>query len=262
MIIQSKLFYCLFLCSFVFLCHDIYPAQNDGVISNASISPNNIEVNTFFNGTQVVVNAGIAKCNNVIIKLEGIDEEMVLNRKGQKVIIWLNVAQITIKSALNIYILSCSDKLENICSNTEQENELLGYNSLKKRIIFESTEPLTGIEFEEFIKLKEKSGSYKILNNIVMKKDLYGNNILNTTIDIPSTMPSGKYRVIIYSFKDKYLVDKSVLNFSVKKVGLPNLITNLSKDSPALYGILAILIAMTAGIVIGLIFTKKKSSAH
>jgi uncharacterized protein (TIGR02186 family) len=262
MIIQSKLFYYFFLCSFVFLNYDNYPSQPDGVITNASVSPNNIEVNTFFDGTQIVVKAVIARCDNVIIKLEGIDEDMVLNRKAQKVIIWLNVAQVTVKNAPRIYILSCSDKLGNICSNNEQENELLGYNSLKKKIIFESTERLTGIEFEEFIKLKENSGSYKILNNIVMKKDQDGNNILDTTLDIPSTIPSGKYQVIIYSFKDRFLIDKSILDFSVKKVGLPNLITNLSKGSPAFYGILAILLAMSAGIVIGLIFTKKKSNAH
>ena len=39
-------------------------------------------------------------------------------------------------------------------------------------------------------------------------------------------------------------------------------IKNLAFRNPALYGIFAIIIALTAGIIIGIIFNKRKSGGH
>jgi hypothetical protein len=137
-------------------------------------------------------------------------------------------------------------------------NEMLGYTSLKKKIVFESKLPLTGIEFEEFIKFKEHNGCYSIDKNAKVISDRAGINTLKATLTIPSFISPDDYNVVIYCFEKGYLLDKVVVKLSVEEVGLPLLVRNLANQSPAVYGILAIIIAMIAGSIIGLVFTKKR----
>lgn len=242
----------------IFCNEDIYAIPEHNSINNIQVIPAHIKVGTFFNGTQIVVRADIPKCSGVVVKLVGKNEEIVLNKKGKKAFIWLNVAQVTVKDAPSIYILSCSDKLDEICSSEEQEKELLGYNSLKEKVIFESSNTLSGIEFNEFIKFKEHNGYYCINNNALINSASNQNQILKATLDIPSFISADEYSLEIYCFQNGKLIDKSAVNFSVEKVGLPLFITDLAIGSPAIYGMLAIMVALIAGGIIGLIFIKKR----
>jgi hypothetical protein len=86
-----------------------------------------------------------------------------------------------------------------------------------------------------------------------------GRKTLKATIEIPSFISPDEYLIELYCFNAGNLIDKAVLTLSVEEVGLPLFIKNLAMNSPAIYGISAIIVAMIAGSIIGLIFTKKKS---
>ena len=249
--------------SFSYLCLiffnvDISSSPNQNIISNPRVIPHNINIGPFFSGMKVNVTAQIPKHSGVIVKLVGRDEDLTLNEKGKKAIIWLNINQVKVKNAPSIYILTSTDRVSELCSDSLQMSEMLGYTSLKSKIVFESKLPLTGIEFEEFIKFKEHNGCYSIDKNAKVISDTVGINTLNATLTIPSFISPDDYNVVIYCFEKGYLLDKVVVKLSVEEVGLPLLVRNLANQSPAVYGILAIIIAMIAGSIIGLVFTKKR----
>ena len=258
----SKLLIFIILLGLIFCNYNINPTSEQIKINNPRVIPKHIKVGTFFKGLQVRVKAEIPEYSGVVVKLVGKDEEMVLNKKGKKTFIWLNVAQVIVKNAPSIYILACSEELNELCPRVEQKREQLGYNSLKEKVTFESTKPLSGIEFNEFIKLKEHSGYYNINNNAVINSVTDGKHILEATLDIPSFISAGKYNVVIYCFNDGNLIDKAIVSLSIEKVELPLFITNLANGSPAIYGILAIIVAIIAGGIIGLIFIKKRNSEN
>jgi uncharacterized protein (TIGR02186 family) len=257
MTILKSLIYVIIL-GFIFCDANIHTQPEQNKIENPRVIPEHINVGPFFKGLKAIVNAEIPKCAGVIVKLIGKNKEMVLNMKGKKAFIWLNVAQVTVTNAPSIYLLACSNKLDELCSDAEQEKELLGYNSLKGRINYESNKPLSGIESEEFIKFKEHNGNYNINNKAVIKTAPDGKQLLDATLEIPSFITAENYTVKIYCFNEKKLIDKVAVNLSVEEVGLPLFITNLAKNSPATYGILAIIVAMIAGGIIGLTFNKKR----
>lgn len=244
--------------SFIFCCPNLSPTQQN-IISDPQVIPQNIKIGTFFNGLKVSITAQIPKHSGVIVKLVGKDQNLKLNEKGKKGIIWLNVNQVDVKNAPSIYILTSTDRVNELCSDSLQAKEMLGYNSLKNKIIFDSKLPLNGIEFEEFIKFKEKTGCYSIDKNAKVIPDTDGKYTLKATINIPSSISPDNYDVVIYCFDKGYLLDKVVVKLSVEEVGLPLVIRNLAKQSPAIYGIVAIIIAMIAGSIIGLVFTKKRN---
>ncbi len=220
-----------------------------------SVVPDHIRVGTTYHGTEVLFEANIPRCNGVVVKLEGRDNEVTLNRKGRVAVLWLNVAQVIVKNAPQAYILAASDKLANICSREMQQRLGLGLESLRKRITFESEKPLIGSEFEEFLRLNEHSGLYNTNIQIELKPAAGDREELSVTLPIPSVMPPGEYVIQLYCFEHGSLMQKTEAQLSIEKVGLPLLISTLAQEHAALYGIAAIIIAMMAGITMGVVFS-------
>ena len=253
----------LFMIPLILLAYRELPAlENSDDITVFNIDPVYIDIGAFFKGAKVEISAEIPECDGVVVELEGKTEDMVLNKKGKRAFLWLNVAQIIAKNAPSVYILASSDTLEKVCSEKELEKELLGYVSLRHKIVFESDVPLTGQEFDEFIKLKEHNGSYNINNIIHFDPNATGRQKVNTTLDIPSFISAGDYEVFLYCFKNGNLIKKASANFLIEESGLTLFIKNLAFKNPAMYGIFAIIIALSAGIIIGIIFNKRKSGGH
>jgi len=261
-VIKKVLFCLLIVCLIIFGYGELPAQQNEDSITDFTITPNYIDIGAFFKGSQISVSAEVPECDGVVVELEGKDQEMVLNKKGKRAFLWLNVAQISVKKAPSVYIIASSDKLNNICSEKELEEELLGYISLRRKIIFESDKPLTGHEFDEFLKLKEHKGSYNINNTVNFDPNMSGRQKVTANLDIPSFISAGNYEIFLYCFKNGNLSQKASSSFLVEEVGLTVLIKNLAFGKPAIYGVFAIIIALGAGFIIGIIFSKRNRGGH
>jgi uncharacterized protein (TIGR02186 family) len=219
------------------------------------VVPDEIQIGTFYDGCTVHVSATTSQCDGAVIVLEGQDEEVTLNRKGRVAFIWMNVARITISGLPQAYIMAASDKLENICSGATLRDLRLGLQSLRPRMKVSSDRPLTGGEFEQFLKLKEHSGAYDTDIKINLKTISPDSQELSADLPIPSRMPPGTYDINLYCFRDGNLIENQVGRLGIETIGLPCLLMNLADKHAAMYGLLAIIVAMVAGLVIGIIFS-------
>ena len=59
-----------------------------------------------------------------------------------------------------------------------------------------------------------------------------------------------------YAFKDRQLVGYGRDFIRIKKVGLESWLTDISQNYPLLFGIMAVLIALGVGLLVGMIFKK------
>ncbi len=59
-----------------------------------------------------------------------------------------------------------------------------------------------------------------------------------------------------YAFKDRQLVGYGRDFIQIKKVGLESWLTDISQNYPLLFGIMAVLIALGVGLLVGMIFKK------
>jgi uncharacterized protein (TIGR02186 family) len=227
-----------------------------GVI-RLTADPDRIQVGSFYHGAKVRVTADIPVCDDVVVKMEGKDEEVTLNRRARVLGIWLNVAQVTVRNAPQAYVLAASEELANICSRDEQEELGLGFDALGKRMTFTSDKPLSGFEFDEFLKLKEHSGTYAVSTDIDLRPANGHRQELSAILPIPSAMSCGKYTVRLYCFEHGSLIEDAVAQISIEKVGLPRLMTALALEHPAAHGILAVFAALAAGITMGAIFNSR-----
>jgi len=260
--INKSITYILIIGSFIFCHNNLSAGKNADNITNFKIDPDHIEIGAFFDGVPLLVSAEIPQSDGVVIELEGKIQDVTLNKKGKRAFIWLNVAQIKVKNAPSLYILASSDQLDKICSQEELEDELLGYVAIRRKITFESDKPLTGIEFDEFIKLKEHNGSYNINGKVKVDRLPNDRQKVTATMHIPSFIPAGDYELFLYCFREGKLFKKASANVMIEEVGLTLLTKDLAFNEPAIYGISAIIIALSAGIMMGLIFSKRSGGAH
>jgi len=224
--------------------------------TNLSVDPEAIHIDAFYKGTDVVVRADLpAACDGAVVKIQGTDEEITLNRKGKVYFFWLNVDDVTISGAPVVYILDSTAPLQQISSPEAQKELLLGYEALQGHLNIRGHKTLSGSEFSEFIKLKENNGAYRqsAAGQLLPGDD--GTHVsFESVLSIPSVMPSGTYQVLLYWFKDRIQVGESSCRLDVDKVGVPRYLHALAFEHPALYGLFACIVAMATGIVMGLIF--------
>jgi uncharacterized protein (TIGR02186 family) len=248
---------------FCFLCALVVadPAPKDSLVT-LILDPAQVHVSTFYQGTDVHVSAKVGECDGAVLLLTAGEEEETLNRKGRVAGIWLNVAQVTVSHVPRVYILGTSDKLENICSPEVQRELGLGEESLREQLKFTCEKPLTGSEFDEFLKLKVDNGTYNMNVKVELVSTGSGQKELSAILPVPPTVPPGNYTVLLYCFKDGKPVKRGSAELSIVRVGLARVMASLAYSEPAVYGVVAIVVAMIVGIGMGLIFSSRPGSGH
>jgi uncharacterized protein (TIGR02186 family) len=250
----------LSLLIFIFLLGPITYADENA--ETLSIVPGQIQIGTFYHGSSIEVTAEVDSCDNAVIVLEGGEKEVTLNRKGRVAIIWMNVAQLEIENMPQVYIMASSADLNDICPAETQMELKLGLESLRPQMKIISEKPLTGEEFDQFLKLKTKNGTYDTKNKIELTSESSGITKVSASLPIPSQMPPGEYIVNLYYFKHGELIGERAGLLGIKRVGLPELMINLATEHAAVYGLMAIVIAMVVGIVMGFIFSSLPGKEH
>ena len=92
------------------------------------------------------------------------------------------------------------------------------------------------------------------------EKDGVQNYYILTTLAVTRPLP-GNYTVTVYAVKDKKVVETATADVFVEQAGLVKSFANMAKNNAAVYGIISILAALSAGFGVGLVF-RKSGGAH
>jgi hypothetical protein len=84
-----------------------------------------------------------------------------------------------------------------------------------------------------------------------------GRLTLKGTCPLPAKIPPGHYQVRLSVIKDGTVVEQKNEKLEVIMVGFPALLATLAYDHGAFYGIVAVLIAIATGFIMGFLFKGK-----
>lgn len=230
-------------------------AGSEEIQSTLIVVPEQIRIGAFYHGAELQISSNSAFCDGAVVVMRGDNKEITLNRKGRMAIIWMNVAKITISGVPGVYIMASSDKLDNICSRETQEKLRLGLESLRDSMDISSDKPLTGAEFDQFLELKVDNGTYNTNNIVELKSIPTGKTEISAILPIPSEIPPGIYEINLYCFRQGKVVESNSARLKIDRIGLPCAIKNLAEKNAAMYGLMAIVAAMLAGVIIGIVFS-------
>ena len=178
---------------------------------------------------------------------------------------WMKKGDISFKNVPSVYLLYSSGPLDQILNPEEQKAYIIGYDALKAATEMESGSEELNSDVsrwkEEFIRFKEKQDLYAIkAGTVVSQKNQTGENY-QLEIDWPYQASPGEYSIEVLAINNGKVVAQSKTSITVEQVGVVKKLSDMAINNAAIYGLMAVLIAIIAGFAVGLVF-KKGGGAH
>ena len=241
------------------------PISSAAAYLNSLLTPEAVKIGAFFNGTKAYVSGDVSQDAEVVVRLSGMRQDVALKRKGRVLgLLWMNLGSITIQNVPNLYLVHMSEDFEATAKTlpAKWEELGLGFAALEKQMNVSPAEAESEEIFTEFLKLKESKGLYGIrTGKVIYGEGESGRKSFEAVLEIPPRLTPGKYSVETFAIRNGSVAARTTAELQVKQVGLPAFISTLAFERGALYGFLATIIAIAAGLFMGVIF-KGEKGAH
>jgi hypothetical protein len=238
------------------------------------LSTSQINISTFYNGTTLKAEGTIPADVDVLLEVQGPKRNVELKLKGKVAgLLWMNKTDVELENVPSVYMVYTPDKVGSDLFMTElgigsdnlmKDLSILhaGYQKLVRDIVIKPASEDKMFIFGEYVKLMEKAGVYAVNNGTVAYgavKD--GKKPFTVVLNIPPKMSAGQYKVKAIVVKNGKILVQTAVPLTLQLSGFPKLIATLSRDHALLFGIMAVVIAVAAGLIIGMLF-KGGGGAH
>ncbi len=211
----------------------------------ADLSDTKIEITTSFSGTRLLLFGAINEPGDVVVVVRGPDVLEAVRKKQRVGGIWVNGRARVFENAPGYYYVASSKPLGDIASAQTLRDYSIGYGSF---------ELLHDGEFRDaLIRLKEARELYVRRDASVKVID---DSLFRAELSFPSSVPTGPYRAEVHLFRNGRHINTYAKQLRVRKVGVEAAVFNFAHTHSALYGIIAVLIALVAGWTAGAVFRR------
>ncbi|MDR3553330.1 MAG: TIGR02186 family protein [Syntrophobacteraceae bacterium] len=223
-----------------------------------TVQPQTINIGTFYNGTTLTATGSIPADSEAVVRFLGDSAEVHMKQKARVAgVMWMNLGSVTFEKAPSVCIVSSAVDLKNLASKAGAADGL-NLAGMRQSIQIKSEGKCNFDIFDEFLKMKKQEGLYRQLSgNISYGKPANGQKTFRALIPLPSRLKPGAYTVDVSAVGSGGIVARGEQPIEAKLVGPPALMATLAFNYPILYGVLASLIAILAGLGIGLVFQSK-----
>ncbi len=256
-------------CLYFFICLNlwlVYPAKADRLITD--LSNNKIIVHSNFTGTHIFLFGSVDYSNtkqknmenDIIIVLRGPSEEFIIRRKDNIAGIWINAEHRNVTKIPAYYALFSSRDFNEIATTETLKKYNIGLNyksvNVKPQFVSQLAEDNNTYNFQEaFLRLQKDNGRYHRQPNSITKVN---DTLFHVRINLPNDVPKGEYFVDTYLFRKGVLINRSEQKISIEKSGVQKLLFFISRQHPLLYGVVSLIISLSVGILIGVVFARRK----
>ncbi|MBI5198742.1 MAG: TIGR02186 family protein [Nitrospirae bacterium] len=259
-----KKFKFLILLSFGFLILNF--AFSDEAFAMLTVKENheNIKIDFFYHGSTVSVSGEADSGTDLIIKITSPEGHQSLRKKGKVAgLLWMNVGELKFEHTPNLYFLHSTRNIDEILIEKEMDKYVIGYSALRRHTEINpvANENEKTEWFNEFVKFKESSRLYSTSYGKISTTVENGTLHYYINLNWPYQAPPGDYKVTVYEIEDKKIIEIAEAKVLVEQVSIVKILSYMSKNKGALYGVISIVIALAAGFGVGMIF-RKSGGAH
>lgn len=237
----------------------VLPCQSQAVTCQAT--PSLIQITMGYHGVPVEIKGESAPGDDVIVKVTSAPADAHLKYKGKAAgIFWMKLGTLIFKNIPATYLVSTSAPVGTALSLAARDQNGIGFDALQKvvEIKAEHGDLPAGDWFKEFLEFKKNEKVYSFKEGDVQ---VSANGGYTLTLNWPFQAQPGVYTVEVITAKNGEITGKSDTSVKVEMTGMVAKISDLASNQRALYGTLAILVALIVGFAVGNIF-KKGGGAH
>lgn len=244
---------------------------------STEVSTRRVMISLSFSGETVFLHGTAPPHTDIIVSvLEGPSGgPLRLMQKGRRAIFWLGVRQYRLSGVPGVYLVNvscpqgnglapCPHPVDLAALNAAigPSGSLVGPEALLGRA---HLEPLSGTlapgelgrVMAGFWKLQASRGLYAVRANAIR---LNKEGVFYHTFDVPTRAPEGKYVIHTYFLSNGRLIGVEQNELFVRQGGFVSWISRLAERNAAWYGVLTVLIALSAGWIAGALF--KRGGGH
>ena len=209
-----------------------------------ALSTQRIEIDSNFAGTSILLFGATDVVGDVVVSVRGPEEPVVVRRKRQSAGVWINQEAIAFRNVPGYYFVAASRPLEEIAPAEYLDRKQLG----SERLLLEAIWFDTSGDADEFRaalhRHRERDSLYKSAPGTV---EFIDERLFRTTIDLPAHVPTGDYVVEATLVVGGEVLSTRTDAFSIEKAGFSADISTFARADEALYGVIAIALALVAG---------------
>lgn len=229
------------------------PARSQTLI--ADISDHLVAITTGFAGARVLLFGAIDGPGDVVVMIRGPEKELVVRRKSRVAGIWINTSSMTFDQVPGFYAIAATAPLEEIASQTLLTRLEFGLENLRLPLPPAKASPSVADEWRDaVVRNYQRAGLY---SREVGRVSLVGDRLFRTTLTLPANVPTGLYQVQVFLLQDGRVVSAQTTPLAISKIGLEAEIYDFAYERSALYGAIAILLALLAGWLAHMAFRRK-----
>ncbi len=228
------------------------PQHNDALV--LELAP--AEIGFFYDGVRLTVACDVDAGLSFAVVVSGAASDLHLRRQARVWrTFWAPVGEVTFENIPSVYLLRTSAPLAALAPESSLRALGIGYESFRPTAVAAGGQDL----FPDLIRLKESEGLFHSASGgMEVTAATGGRGRVTTTIALGAKAPPGEYRVQVFGFRagEVSLHEEGV--FVLTQGSFNAFATSLELRHGLLYGILAVVVAAGAGLLVGLTFGSVK----
>ena len=219
----------------------------------ADISNYRIDIDSGFNGTRLFLFGTRNDSGDIVVVVRGPVKNYVVRKKESVGGIWINRDRMKFFGVPDFYAVAASKPLADIEQTSLFKRLGIGHEYL----LAAAGNAKTRANAEEFsAAFARYQQERKLYMNTPEKVSFMGETLFKTVVDFPDDIPPGDYTAEIYLISNGDVIGMQSTPIKVVKSGVDAFVYGYAHESPWLYGITAIIIALTVGWFGGRLFEK------
>ncbi|GAB4334003.1 MAG: hypothetical protein Kow0089_03010 [Desulfobulbaceae bacterium] len=225
-----------------------------------NLDPSMIQIGTFYNGSTVTATGTVPAGSEAVVRVSGKPQEIHLKKKGKAGgILWMNIGDLTFDNAPRIYMLYTAETGKQYLADKSLDFSM---PALQNRIEILPEGEDKPFFFNEFLKLKKKESVYaEYPQAVTYGAEQDGRRSFTVILQVPPRMSEDDYSVDLFAVQDGRVIGSTGETLRVEMISFPKKLAQLAFEKSLLYGVLSVLIAVAAGLFMGVVFGGK-GGAH
>jgi Putative transmembrane protein (Alph_Pro_TM) len=219
------------------------------------LEPDSTSIGMNYTGTTIRVSAEVPAGSEAAIRVLGRAETLEMKRKGKVAhLLWMNLGDVTFQAVPTVYFLLTSVPLAHAAPASALREWKLGYDALASAVGWDP-----GLS-RELVKLKEREGCFLAgEGHLVRSGATPGAAMQGWTGEFrfPAQAPAGEYTVDLFGVHDQQVVHLASTTLRLERTGVARLLRSVAMEHGLIYGGVAIVVALLAGLFTGFVFHPK-----
>lgn len=219
----------------------------------ADLSKHLVAITTGFAGTDVLLFGAVEGEGDVVVVVRGPNRAETVRRKDRQLGIWINSGSAEVANTPSFYRVAATRPLAEIAPPAVLERHQIGLDHIDLAIQPEDGAGAPAEYRDALIRLKQGKGLY---GDRVQDIGFLGQRLFRTDVHFPANVPVGTYLVEVYLLQGGEVVSAQTTPLVISKIGIGADVYDFAHQQSALYGIIAIILAATAGWLAAVAFKK------